>query len=156
MAKAIAAEEQGLDRASDREISMALFGLQRMGSGPAKTPGQGLGMSTKGHGPGLSVELKHVLAYLGSLLDTFNQPFEARRLGFAIMGLSGLPGNQPEVLHLVGQLSARAEQAWGDLNSQVRRDENDVVCAVHGMKNCVYFCCLFCRLLVSLFVCLFT
>ena len=62
MAKAIAAEEQGLDRASDREISMALFGLQRMGAGLAKAPGQGLGLSVKGHGPGLSMELKRVLA----------------------------------------------------------------------------------------------
>ena len=129
MAKAIAAEEQGLDRASDREISMALFGLQRMGQGLAKASGQGLGLSVKGQGLGLSAELKRVLAYLGSLLDTFNQPFEARRLGFAIMGLSGLPGHQPEVLHLVGQLSARAEQAWGDLNSQ------ELSMCMHGLTG---------------------
>ena len=45
------------------------------------------------------------------------------------MGLSGLPGNQPEVLHLVGQLSARAEQAWGDLNSQ------ELSMCMHGLTG---------------------
>jgi hypothetical protein len=36
MEKAILAEEQGIDKAGDREISMALFGLQRMGSKQTK------------------------------------------------------------------------------------------------------------------------
>jgi hypothetical protein len=36
MDKAILAEEQGIDKAGDREISMALFGLQRMGSKQTK------------------------------------------------------------------------------------------------------------------------
>ena len=39
MDKAVAADEQGIDRAVDREISMALFGLQKMGSGGKRTNG---------------------------------------------------------------------------------------------------------------------
>ena len=37
MEKSISAEEQGIDKAGDREISMALFGLQRMGAKQSAT-----------------------------------------------------------------------------------------------------------------------
>lgn len=55
---------------------------------------------------------------LGTLLDTYDHPFEARRLGFAVMGISGLSSDTMEVQRLVGQLAKKAKGAWGDINSQ--------------------------------------
>ena len=37
-----------------------------------------------------SSEVLKVIKYIGSLLDSYDQPFEGRRLGFAVMGISGL------------------------------------------------------------------
>ena len=75
-------DEQGIDRAVDREISMALFGLQKMGSGAKRT---NVMYSTK-YESDPSPELKRVLVYVTSLLNHYEGPFEAKRLGFAMMG----------------------------------------------------------------------
>ena len=100
------------------------------GGGGAAAAGPGLLSNGHTHAsPTLSPELLRVLRYLGTLLDAYNQPFEARRLGFAIMGLSGLPGGQSDVLALVGQLAARAEGAWGDLSSQ------ELSMCLHGLTG---------------------
>ena len=65
-----------------------------------------------------SPELIRVLRYIGSLLENYNQPFEARRLGFAVMGMSGLSSEIKEVRNLVDIVAARAKNAWGEINSQ--------------------------------------
>ena len=121
MDKSIGADEQGIDKAGDREISMAMFGLQRMGSKQS---------SSKRYFPSDSKpEVLRVLNYIGDLLDSYNQPFESRRLGFAVMGISGLSSEIPEVQVLVGKLAKRAEGAWGDLNSQ------ELSMCLHGLAG---------------------
>ena len=120
MDKSIEADEQGIDKAGDREISMALFGLQRMGSKSTNKR-----FSTSDSKP----EVFRVLKYIGDLLDSYNQPFEGRRLGFAIMGISGLSSEMPEVQELVGKLAKRAEGAWGEINSQ------ELSMCLHGLAG---------------------
>ena len=121
MEKSIPADEQGADRASDREISMAMFGLQRMGT---------KSVPLKKGGPDIpSSEVLKVLKYIGTLLDSFEQPFEGRRLSFAVMGISGLSSEVPEVQRLVGQLAAKAHDAWGDISSQ------ELSMCLHGLAG---------------------
>lgn len=144
LAKAIDASEQGIDKAGDREISMALFGLQKMGSNPilrtycrsssggmynndhltaavqsvVSKGGSSFGVekdllnlakytrtstnsyniqqqesNTNNNRNKITPELQSALKYISSLLDHFEKPFEAKRLGFAMMGLSRLNGN---------------------------------------------------------------
>lgn len=149
MDKVIAPNEQGLDKAKDREISMALFGLQKMGSnsiiveqsssqpdtsystfspnpttsGPSGDfiAGQYHLTNTKNvylgrHG--VSPELRRVLKYLTDLLEHFDQPFEAKRLGFAMNGLTRLSTHTEEVTALVYALAKRSTNAWGDISGQ--------------------------------------
>jgi hypothetical protein len=59
----------------------------------------------------------------GSLLDSYGQPFEGRRLGFAVMGISGLSSDVPEVQELVGKI------AWGEISSQ------ELSMCLHGMAG---------------------
>ena len=74
-------------------LSLSLMsGLQRMG---AKHSTQ------KSYNPLVSTpEVLRVLKYIGELLDCSDQPFEGRKLGFAIMGISGLSNDAPEVQEL--------------------------------------------------------
>lgn len=159
--RAIGASEQGIDKAGDREISMALFGLQRMGSDPSKKSSHprsshgGGGMSAEenvsasvhhliesggssagiaadtsnlvkysGYSPlqrgnkRVTTELQATLAYVSSLLEHLEGPFEAKRLGFAMMGLSRLHVELPETRSIVQQLTLKATDAWGDVNGQ--------------------------------------
>ncbi|KAJ1430810.1 hypothetical protein B484DRAFT_479103 [Ochromonadaceae sp. CCMP2298] len=63
-------------------------------------------------------ELQRVLRYLVTLLQHFQAPFEAKRLGFAMLGLSRLDAELPEVGALLGELTAKAQSAWGEVNGQ--------------------------------------
>jgi hypothetical protein len=65
----------------------------------------------------------------GSLLDSYGQPFEGRRLGFAVMGISGLSSDVPEVQELVGKIALRAKDAWGEISSQ------ELSMCLHGMAG---------------------
>lgn len=121
MEKAIPANEQGIDRAGDREISMALFGLQRMGGARKSGPG---GDSLKGRA---SPELRKVLTYITSLVTHFDVPFEAKRLGFALCGLSSISYELPEVQRLVSELAIKTRDCWGDISG------HELSMCLHGM-----------------------
>jgi hypothetical protein len=49
----------------------------------------------------VSHELKKVVRYLTSLVDHFSGPFEAKRLGFCLVGLTGLPNDLIETSDLI-------------------------------------------------------
>eukprot|EP01038_Epipyxis_sp_PR26KG_P005889 gene5889-8124_t len=150
--KAISAEEQGEDRAEDREISMALFGLQKMGISNRKShesipysnedsllvvPEKGDTKQTKSwvssrssfSGSTLSVELRKVLVYLASLLNHTKKPFEAKRLGFAMMGLSRLSSDSMEVKLLLRSLQNHTSFDDGPINGQ------EISMCLHGLKS---------------------
>jgi len=63
-------------------------------------------------------ELQRVLHYVISLMQHFEKPFEAKRLGFAMLGLSRLNADLPEVSILLEELTKKAQSAWGDVNGQ--------------------------------------
>lgn len=74
----------------------------------------------------LTPELTRVLRYLTTLIFHYDQSFEAKRLGFALMGISRLSSDLPEVCELVGNITVKANDAWGDLNGQ------ELSMCVHG------------------------
>ncbi len=110
MNKSILATEQGNEQVSDREISMALFGLQKMSKG----------------GP----EVRRVIKYISSLLQHHgNGNFEAKRLGFCLTGISMLSSDIPEVEDLINELSKKCAVATGSVSSQ------ELSMILHGMTN---------------------
>jgi len=130
MDKAVVAEEQGAQYCKDREISMALFGLQRMGvhrdiynfhAGPASSA---IGAQK------VSPELKRVVRYITSLLVYYKGPFEAKRLGLAMMGMIGLPADLVEVEELTSELALKAADAVGRMSSQ------EMSMCIHGLVHC--------------------
>lgn len=66
----------------------------------------------------LTPELSRVLRYLTSLLYHYDRSFEAKRLGFALMGISRLSSDLPEMRELIGNITVKARDAWGDINGQ--------------------------------------
>ena len=76
--------------------------------------------------PILNPEVTRTIKYITSLLQHYDQPFEAKRLGFAMVGLSRLSGHIPEVQQLLTALAARAKGAWGGLTDQ------ELSMALHG------------------------
>ena len=146
MAKAIPAHEQGLDQVTDREMSMALFGIQRMG-GHQK-------ISRGGQRSNASPELRAVMKYIASLFAFSKVDFEAKRVGLCVLGLSGLSSDTPEVRSLVSEIAVKASRAWGTMSGQEMsmclhglsglRSENAEVVAlleslVHLVKSCPGF-----------------
>ena len=110
MNKSILATEQGNDQVSDREISMALFGMQKMSKG----------------GP----EVRRVLKYIGSLLQHHNNgQFEAKRLGFCLTGITCLSSDIPEVDEIINELSKKSTIATGNVSSQ------ELSMILHGITN---------------------
>jgi hypothetical protein len=116
--KSVSSTEQGMQMCKDREISMALFGLQRMGiqhdpyGFPIGSTSTSLGASR------VSVELKSAILYLTSLLKHYTGPFEAKRVGFCLIGLSGIPNDLPEAKELITELTKKTESAIGDISGQ--------------------------------------
>lgn len=123
VSKAIPAEEQGVDQATDREISMALFGIQRMGGHRFAGP------TREGHWSDASPELRGVVKYVTSLLEHSKGEFEAKRMGLCVLGLSGLSSDTPEVRPLVRALAEKAKSAWGDMNGQ------ELSMCLHGLAG---------------------
>lgn len=68
--------------------------------------------------PEISLELSRVLEYLSTLLQHYDQSFEAKRLGFAMMGLNHLSSSVPEVKKLLEIIAIKANGAWGEINGQ--------------------------------------
>ena len=133
MDKAIPAEEQGQERAADREISMALFGLQRMGDNPPpardrEESREALSRDSP-HRFRMSPELRRVLVYLTSLMQYHDGPFEAKRLSFAVCGLASMTHDSPEVLGLITQLANKTVGAWGTISG------HELSMCLHGMRS---------------------
>lgn len=110
--KSILADEQGIDRVTDREISMALMGIKEMG-----------GLQTdvsmrEGHRSDASREVREVLKYISALLRDHTGPFEAKRLSFAILGLSGLSSKTAEVKEILAELVTKAASHTGSMTGQ--------------------------------------
>lgn len=116
--KSVSSAEQGMQMCKDREISMALFGLQRMGiqHDPYGFP---IGSTSTSLGAiRVSTELKGAIVYLTSLLKHYTGPFEAKRVGFCLIGLSGIPNDLTEAKELIAVMTEKTKAAVGDISGQ--------------------------------------
>jgi hypothetical protein len=127
--KSVPADEQGAQICKDREISMALFGLQKMGLHP-NIYSYSVSFTTPSlNNDKISPELKSAVVYITSLLNHYTGPYESKRLGFAMMGCVGLPGDLPETQDLILALSTKAENAVGPISGQ------ELSMCIHGLLN---------------------
>ncbi len=79
----------GLDRVSDKHISMAMFGLRNMGD-----------HEVTGATPiASSPELGRVLTYIAELIRGYKGRFEPQRLAACIGGLSSMRGRAYTCMH---------------------------------------------------------
>jgi hypothetical protein len=129
ISRSVSAEEQGMQVCGDREISMALFGLHRMGTQHDHYGFAAGSTSTSLGAPRVTVELKRAVVYLTSLLKHYTGPFEAKRLGFCLIGLTGIPNDLPEAKELVEALVEKANSAVGPITGQ------ELSMCLHGLIN---------------------
>lgn len=71
-----------------------------------------------------------MVKYIASLLNYYNGPFEAKRLGLAMMGLVGLPIDLWEMEELISALAKKAECVQGTMSSQ------EMSMCLHGLVQC--------------------